>query len=119
MSKNLATETAAALDQIADTRDPEILAELFAPEIVCPIRSIRATAATATRRAKALMLVVLEDGIRRFQDTRPALEPRLRSRPRERIRADYSGPSALNNVCGARDRSKPFAKASPESGASR
>jgi len=111
MAKNLATETAAALDQIADTRDPgprprdpEILAELFAPEIVLPDQIHQGYRRDSYLSGeKALMLAVLEDGIRCFQEhlTNPRSNPRLLSKQAEEwIRAvDYEWPFSFNNVC--------------------
>jgi hypothetical protein len=111
MAKNLATETAAALDQIADTRDPgprprdpEILAELFAPEIVLPDQIHQGYRRDSYLSGeKALMLAVLEDGIRCFQEhlTNPRSNPRLLSKQAEDwIRAvDYEWPFSFNNVC--------------------
>ena len=111
MAKNLATETAAALDQIADTRDvgprprdPEILAELFAPEIVLPDQLHQGYRRDSYLSGeKALMLAVLEDGIRCFQEhlTNPRSNPRLLSKQAEEwIRAvDYEWPFSFNNVC--------------------
>ena len=105
MAKNLATETAAALDQVADARDPgprprdpEILAELFAPEIVLPDQLQQGFRRDSYLSGeKALMLAVLEDGIRCFQEhlTNPRSNPRLLSKQAEDwIRAvTTSGPS--------------------------
>jgi hypothetical protein len=111
MAKNLATETAAALDQIADTRDvgprprdPEILAELFAPEIVLPDQIHQGYRRDSYLSGeKALMLAVLEDGIRCFQEhlKNPRVRPRLLARQAEKwIRsADWDWPFSFNNVC--------------------
>ena len=111
MAKNLATETAAALDQIADTRDPgprprdpEILAELFAPEIVLPDQLHQGYRRDSYLSGeKALMLAVLEDGIRCFQEhlRNARSNPRLLSQQAEEwIRAvDYEWPFSFNNVC--------------------
>ncbi len=110
MAKNLATETAAALDQMADARDPgprprdpEILAELFAPEIVLPEQLHQGYRRDSYLSGeKALMLAVLEDGIRCFQEhlTNPRSNPRLLSKQAEDwIRAiDYEWPFSFNNV---------------------
>src|SRR5262245_32024706 len=76
MVKSLATEAAAALDQVPDARDPgprprdpEILAELFAPEIVLPEQLQQGFRRDSYLSGeKALMLAVLEDGIRCFQE---------------------------------------------------
>ena len=111
MAKNLATETAAALDQVQDARDPgprprdpEILAELFAPEIVLPDQLHQGYRRDSYLSGeKALMLAVLEDGIRCFQEhlTNPRSNPRLLSKQAEEwIRAvDYEWPFSFNNVC--------------------
>ena len=76
MAKNLATEAAAVLDQMPDARDPgprprdpDILAELFAPEIVLPEQLQQGYRRDSYLCGeKALMLAVLEDGIRCFQE---------------------------------------------------
>src|SRR5262245_62569282 len=111
MAKNLATETAAALDQMPDARDPgprprdpEILAELFAPEVVLPDQLQQGYRRDSyISGEKALMLAVLEDGIRCFQEhlTNPRSNPRLLSKQAEDwIRAvDYEWPFSFNNVC--------------------
>jgi hypothetical protein len=111
MAKNLATETAAALAQMPDARDPgprprdpEILAELFAPEIVLPDQLQQGFRRDSYLSGeKALMLAVLEDGIRCFQEhlTNPRSNPRLLSKQAEDwIRAvDYEWPFSFNNVC--------------------
>ena len=111
MTKNVATETAAALEQIPDARDPgprardpEILAELFAPEIVLPEQLHQGYRRDSYLSGeKALMLAVLEDGIRCFQEhlTNPRSNPRLLSKQSEDwIRAvDYEWPFSFNNVC--------------------
>ena len=110
MANNLASE-AAALEQLPDARDPgprardpEVLADLFAPEIVLPDQL-----QSGYRRdsyvsgEKALMLAVLEYGIRCFQEhlTNPRSNPRLLSKQAEEwIRAvDYEWPFSFNNVC--------------------
>jgi hypothetical protein len=111
MANQLANDTAAALDQIADARDPgprprdpEILAELFAPEIVLPDQLHQGYRRDSYLSGeKALMLAVLEDGIRCFQEhlTNPRSNPRLLSKQAEDwIRAvDYEWPFSFNNVC--------------------
>jgi hypothetical protein len=111
MVKSLATEAAAALDQMPDARDPgprprdpEILAELFAPEIVLPEQLQQGFRRDSYLSGeKALMLAVLEDGIRCFQEhlTNPRSNPRLLSKQAEDwIRAvDYEWPFSFNNVC--------------------
>ena len=85
-------------------RDPEILAELFAPEIVLPEQLIAgARRDSFISGEKALMLAVLEDGIRCFQEhlTNARANPRLLSRQAEEwIRAeDWDWPFSFNNVC--------------------
>ena len=85
-------------------RDVEALTELFGPEIVLPEQI-----ATGYRNdsylsgEKALMLAVLEDGIRCFQEhlRNPRLNPRLLSEQAEEwIRAeDWDWPFSFNNVC--------------------
>ena len=111
MAKNLATDTAAALEQTPDARDPgprprdpEILAELFAPEIVLPDQIHQGYRRDSYLSGeKALMLAVLEDGIRCFQEhlRNPRSNPRLLSQQAEEwIRAvDYEWPFSFNNVC--------------------
>jgi hypothetical protein len=111
MVKSLATETAAALDQLPDARDPgprprdpDILSELFAPEIVLPEQLHQGYRRDSYLSGeKALMLAVLEDGIRCFQEhlTNPRSNPRLLSKQAEDwIRAvDYEWPFSFNNVC--------------------
>ncbi|HXJ33666.1 MAG TPA: hypothetical protein VMS22_06445 [Candidatus Eisenbacteria bacterium] len=111
MSKNVATEAAAALEQTQDARDPgprprdpEILAELFAPEVVLPEQLTQGYRRDSyVSGEKALMLAVLEDGIRCFQEhlTNPRSNPRLLSKQAEEwIRAvDYEWPFSFNNVC--------------------
>ena len=111
MVKSLATEAAAAIDQMPDARDPgprprdpEILAELFAPEIVLPEQLQQGFRRDSYLSGeKALMLAVLEDGIRCFQEhlTNPRSNPRLLSKQAEEwIRAvDYEWPFSFNNVC--------------------
>ena len=111
MMKSLATEAAAAIDQMPDARDPgprprdpEILAELFAPEIVLPEQLQQGFRRDSYLSGeKALMLAVLEDGIRCFQEhlTNPRSNPRLLSKQAEEwIRAvDYEWPFSFNNVC--------------------
>jgi hypothetical protein len=112
MGKNLATDTAAAAaldatdarDPGPRPRDPEILAELFAPEIVLPEQLHQGYRKDSYLSGeKALMLAVLEDGIRCFQEhlTNPRSNPRLLSKQAEDwIRAvDYEWPFSFNNVC--------------------
>lgn len=112
MAKTLATETAAAIESATDPqrdpgpgrRDPEILAELFAPEIILPEQVVQGFRRDSyISGEKALMLAVLEDGIRCFQEhlTNPRSNPRLLSQQSEQwIRAvDYEWPFSFNNVC--------------------
>ena len=85
-------------------RDPEILAELFAPEVVLPKQVLAgARRDSYASGEKALMLAVLEDGIRCFQEhlRNPRSNPRLLSQQAEAwIRAvDYDWPFSFNNVC--------------------
>ncbi|MCW5891510.1 MAG: hypothetical protein KIT14_13300 [bacterium] len=112
MAKTLATETAAAIESATDPqrdpgpgrRDPEVLAELFAPEIILPEQVVQGFRRDSyISGEKALMLAVLEDGIRCFQEhlTNPRSNPRLLSQQSEQwIRAvDYEWPFSFNNVC--------------------
>jgi hypothetical protein len=108
----MATETAEAINQAHDPardpgpgrRDPEILAELFAPEIILPEQVSQGFRRDSyISGEKALMLAVLEDGIRCFQEhlTNPRSNPRLLSQQSEAwIKAvDYEWPFSFNNVC--------------------
>ena len=85
-------------------RDPEILADLFAPEVVLPEQLLAgARRDSYASGEKALMLAVLEDGIRCFQEhlTNARSNPRLLSKQAEDwIRADdWDWPFSFNNVC--------------------
>jgi hypothetical protein len=85
-------------------RSPDSLAELFAPDIVLPEQFFEgARRDSYISGEKALMLAVLEDGIRCFQEhlRNPRSNPRLLSREAEEwIRAiDYDWPFSFNNVC--------------------
>ena len=85
-------------------RTPESLAELFAPDIVLPEQFFEgARRDSYVSGEKALMLAVLEDGIRCFQEhlRNPRSNPRLLSEQAEAwIRAvDYDWPFSFNNVC--------------------
>jgi hypothetical protein len=85
-------------------RTPEGLADLFAPDIVLPEQFFEgARRDSYISGEKALMLAVLEDGIRCFQEhlRNPRSNPRLLSREAEDwIRAvDYDWPFSFNNVC--------------------
>jgi len=112
MVKTFAGETAAieltrrAANQTDGVRDrtPESLAELFAPDIVLPEQFFEgARRDSYISGEKALMLAVLEDGIRCFQEhlRNPRSNPRLLSQQAEDwIRADdYEWPFSFNNVC--------------------
>ena len=113
MAKTQAESAAAGVLNQADAlsrepsrsrRDPEILAELFAPEIVLPEQMIQGYRRDSQLSGeKSLMLAVLEDGIRCFQEhlTNPRSNPRLLSKEAEVwIRAvDYEWPFSFNNVC--------------------
>jgi hypothetical protein len=84
--------------------DPEILADLFAPEVVLPEQLLAgARRDSYASGEKALMLAVLEDGIRCFQEhlTNARSNPRLLSKQAEDwIRADdWDWPFSFNNVC--------------------
>jgi len=85
-------------------RTPENLAELFTPDIVLPEQFFEgARRDSYISGEKALMLAVLEDGIRCFQEhlRNPRSNPRLLSQQAEAwIRAvDYEWPFSFNNVC--------------------
>ena len=85
-------------------RTPESLADLFAPDIVLPEQFFEgARRDSQASGEKALMLAVLEDGIRCFQEhlRNPRSNPRLLSQQAETwIRAvDYDWPFSFNNVC--------------------
>ena len=87
-----------------DRTSPESLAELFAPDIVLPEQFFEgARRDSQASGEKALMLAVLEDGIRCFQEhlRNPRSNPRLLSQQAEAwIRAvDYDWPFSFNNVC--------------------
>lgn len=85
-------------------RDPESLAELFGPDVMLPEQFFEgARRDSYISGEKALMLAVLEDGIRCFQEhlRNPRSNPRLLSQQAEQwIRAiDYEWPFSFNNVC--------------------
>jgi hypothetical protein len=85
-------------------RTPEALAELFTPDIVLPEQFFDgARRDSYISGEKALMLAVLEDGIRCFQEhlRNPRSNPRLLSQQAEAwIRAiDYDWPFSFVNVC--------------------
>ena len=76
-------------------RDPESLAELFAPDIILPEQFFEgARRDSYISGEKALMLAVLEDGIRCFQEhlRNPRSNPRLLSQQPRR----GSGPSTTS-----------------------
>jgi hypothetical protein len=110
MANTTAPDTVAI--ELADTepppsqaaRTPESLAELFTPDFVLPEQFFEgARRDSYISGEKALMLAVLEDGIRCFQEhlRNPRSNPRLLSREAEDwIRAvDYDWPFSFNNVC--------------------
>ena len=85
-------------------RSPESLADLFAPDIVLPEQFFEgARRDSQASGEKALMLAVLEDGIRCFQEhlRNPRSNPRLLSQQAEAwIKAvDYDWPFSFVNVC--------------------
>ncbi len=85
-------------------RTPESLADLFAPDVILPEQFFEgARRDSQASGEKALMLAVLEDGIRCFQEhlRNPRSNPRLLSQQAEAwIRAvDYEWPFSFNNVC--------------------
>jgi len=91
-------------ETVRTDRTPESLAELFAPDIVLPEQFFEgARRDSYISGEKALMLAVLEDGIRCFQEhlRNPRSNPRLLSEQAEAwIRAvDYEWPFSFNNVC--------------------
>jgi hypothetical protein len=99
-------EAAAArpIEPIRQDRTPEALADLFAPDVVLPEQFFEgARRDSYISGEKALMLAVLEDGIRCFQEhlRNPRSNPRLLSQQSEAwIRAvDYEWPFSFNNVC--------------------
>ena len=88
----------------ASPRTPDGLAELFTPDIVLPEQLIQGFRRDSyVSGEKALMLAVLEDGIRCFQEhlRNPRSNPRVLSQEAEAwIRAvDYDWPFSFNNVC--------------------
>ena len=105
---NPTSDTAAIELERAETtngpRSPESLAGLFAPDIILPEQFFEgARRDSYLSGEKALMLAVLEDGIRCFQEhlTNPRSNPRLLSKQAEDwIKAvDYEWPFSFNNVC--------------------
>src|SRR5690242_21910 len=98
------TQREAAAEPARADRTPESLADLFAPDIVLPEQFFEgARRDSQASGEKALMLAVLEDGIRCFQEhlRNPRSNPRLLSQQAESwIRAvDYEWPFSFNNVC--------------------
>lgn len=76
----------------------------FGPDVILPTQFYEnATALDRATGEKALMLAVLEDGIRCFQEhlRNPRVRPRLLARQAERwIRSsDWDWPFSFNNVC--------------------
>jgi hypothetical protein len=99
LGRRVASEVDAARD-----RTPDALADLFAPDIVLPEQFFEgARRDSCISGEKALMLAVLEDGIRCFQEhlRNARSNPRLLSQQAEEwIRAvDYEWPFSFNNVC--------------------
>jgi len=97
-------QEAALREPARNERTPESLADLFAPDIVLPEQFFEgARRDSQASGEKALMLAVLEDGIRCFQEhlRNPRSNPRLLSQQAETwIRAvDYEWPFSFNNVC--------------------
>ena len=86
------------------SRDPDSLSELFTPDIILPEQFFEgARRDSYISGEKALMLAVLEDGIRCYQEhlRNPRSNPRLLSQQAEQwIRAvDYEWPFSFQNVC--------------------
>ena len=91
-------------DAVSGPRTPEALADLFTPDIVLPEQFIQgARRDSFISGEKALMLAVLEDGIRCFQEhlRNPRSNPRMLSQEAEAwIKAvDYDWPFSFHNVC--------------------
>ncbi len=85
-------------------REFDTLAELFGPDIVLPEQLVEGYRNDSYLSGeKALMLAVLEDGIRCFQEhlRNPRYNPRLLSQQAEEwIRTeDWDWPFSFNNVC--------------------
>ena len=100
----LAGQAAGLAEPARGERTPESLADLFTPDIILPEQFFEgARRDSQASGEKALMLAVLEDGIRCFQEhlRNPRSNPRLLSREAEDwIRAaDYDWPFSFNNVC--------------------
>ena len=97
-------KTAVPLDGPVNTRTPEALADLFTPDIVLPEQFLQGYRRDSfISGEKALMLAVLEDGIRCFQEhlRNPRSNPKLLSQEAEAwIRTvDYDWPFSFNNIC--------------------
>jgi len=93
-----------AMQPAAPVREYDTLAELFGPDIVLPEQMIEGYRNDSYLSGeKALMLAVLEDGIRCFQEhlRNPRYNPRLLSQQAEEwISAeDWDWPFSFNNVC--------------------
>ena len=91
-------------DSYRPSRDPDTLAELFTPDIILPEQFFEgARRDSYISGEKALMLAVLEDGIRCFQEhlRNPRSNPRLLSQEADAwVRADdWEWPFSFNNVC--------------------
>jgi hypothetical protein len=100
----LGGQPAVPTDVMRGARDPEILAELFAPDLVLPEQFFEgARSDSFISGEKALMLAVLEDGIRCFQEhlRNPRSNPRLLSRQAEQWMnaVDYEWPFSFVNIC--------------------
>ena len=93
-----------ALEPITSARDFQTLADLFEPDFVLPEQLVEGHRNDSYLSGeKALMLAVLEDGIRCFQEhfRNPRYNPRLLSQEAEDwIRTDdWNWPFSFNNVC--------------------
>ena len=91
-------------DTYRPSRDPDSRDEVFAPDVILPEQFFAgAWRGSYVSGEKALMLAVLEDGIRCFQAPmrNPRSNRRLVSREAEQwIRAvDYEWPFSFQNVC--------------------
>jgi len=89
---------------LIDRASPEGLPELFAPDIILPEQfsgGVRRDSQASGE--KALMMAVLEDGIRCFQEhlRAPRANPRLLSQQAEVWigAVDYEWPFSFNNIC--------------------
>ena len=102
--KHTNPEAISSSDAHRPSRDPDSLSDLFTPDIVLPEQFFAgARRDSYISGEKALMLAVLEDGIRCFQEhlRNPRSNPRLLSQQAEQwIRAvDYEWPFSFQNVC--------------------